>query len=222
MASPFVEIVPTDSVVITEVSTRLNLSPEDYAALKANVSEQGVVYPLTVDKNLHVLDYVELAQACKELEFPHIPVVVYENGARTVLSRDELRMSVAQNIANQAVVGFRDNVEVAFQPIVSSISTAISNLTQSVSGDIQPFVEAVSEYLESHPELLDPDVFDDDDEEINQDEFEDEGVILIASGYEWVCPKCDWKNDEIEVTEAVTCESCGATFKVDDYNHAVG
>ncbi|KPL72236.1 hypothetical protein ADN00_15575 [Ornatilinea apprima] len=222
MASPFVEIVPTDSVVITEESTRLNLSPEDYAALKANVSEHGVVYPLTVDKNLCVLDYVELAQACKELGFPHIPVVVYENGARTVLSRDELRMSVAQNIAHQAVVGFRDNVEAAFTPIVKSISAAISNFTQSVSGDIQPFVEAVSEYLESHPELLDPAVSDDEDEEISQDELEDEGVDLIASGYEWVCPKCDWKNDEFEVTETVTCKSCGATFKVDDYNHAVG
>jgi hypothetical protein len=30
-------------------------------------------------------------------------------------------------------------------------------------------------------------------------------VDIIASGYEWICPKCDKLNLEIEITETVTC-----------------
>lgn len=45
-------------------------------------------------------------------------------------------------------------------------------------------------------------------------------VDLIASGYEWVCPKCDTLRHEIEVTETVTCEDCHITYKVSDYHHA--
>jgi DNA-directed RNA polymerase subunit RPC12/RpoP len=45
-------------------------------------------------------------------------------------------------------------------------------------------------------------------------------VDLIASGYEWECPKCDQLNKEIEVTENVTCEECKSVFEVADYHHA--
>ena len=39
-----------------------------------------------------------------------------------------------------------------------------------------------------------------------------ESVDLIASGYEWICPKCDCHNDEIEVLESVTCRECEAVW----------
>jgi DNA-directed RNA polymerase subunit RPC12/RpoP len=42
-------------------------------------------------------------------------------------------------------------------------------------------------------------------------------VELIASGYEWTCPKCSRLNNEIEVTETVTCPGCNTTF----YEHSI-
>ena len=47
-----------------------------------------------------------------------------------------------------------------------------------------------------------------------------ESVELIASGYEWECPECEWLNLEIEITEFVTCEHCKEKFKVTEYYHA--
>lgn len=61
-----------------------------------------------------------------------------------------------------------------------------------------------------------------------QDEMET--VDLIASGYEWVCPKCGKLNHEIEVTETVTChddedcdgcgKGCGKTYETESPEHA--
>lgn len=47
-------------------------------------------------------------------------------------------------------------------------------------------------------------------------------VIIIASGYEWICPNkdCEHCNKEIEVTENVTCKECDEQFEVEDYLHA--
>lgn len=54
-----------------------------------------------------------------------------------------------------------------------------------------------------------------------QDYEEPVEVDLIASGYEWVCPKCDCENREIEVSESVTCDECESVWQVADYNHAI-
>ena len=45
-------------------------------------------------------------------------------------------------------------------------------------------------------------------------------IILIARGYEWVCPKCEHYNTEIAVTEEVTCAGCKETYQVEDHYHA--
>jgi hypothetical protein len=50
---------------------------------------------------------------------------------------------------------------------------------------------------------------------------ENESVDLIASGYEWLCPKCDVVNTEIEVVKEVTCKSCWTTYDVESYQHAL-
>lgn len=47
-------------------------------------------------------------------------------------------------------------------------------------------------------------------------------VELIAAGYEWDCPDCNWMNKEIEVTENVVCDQCGHVFEVEDFHHAIG
>jgi DNA-directed RNA polymerase subunit RPC12/RpoP len=47
-----------------------------------------------------------------------------------------------------------------------------------------------------------------------------ETVDLIASGYEWSCPKCGELNREIEITENVKCSKCGGEFEVGEVNHA--
>lgn len=47
-----------------------------------------------------------------------------------------------------------------------------------------------------------------------------ETVDIIASGYEWVCPKCEHFNREIEHTEQVQCEMCERVFETNPPDHA--
>jgi hypothetical protein len=47
-----------------------------------------------------------------------------------------------------------------------------------------------------------------------------EKINLIASGYEWECPKCKNFQREIEATLTVTCKECKNTFEVDEVYHA--
>lgn len=47
-------------------------------------------------------------------------------------------------------------------------------------------------------------------------------IIMVASGYDWVCPTCKAKNHEIETVLDVECENCGAEFEVWEWVHAGG
>ena len=43
---------------------------------------------------------------------------------------------------------------------------------------------------------------------------------MIASGYEWICPECDWMNCEIELLLKVRCRNCNTEFETDGAEHA--
>ena len=47
-----------------------------------------------------------------------------------------------------------------------------------------------------------------------------QSVDLVASGYDWWCPRCEQLNQEIELSETVRCRKCLCTFVVDDAAHA--
>lgn len=47
-----------------------------------------------------------------------------------------------------------------------------------------------------------------------------ESVDLIASGYEWNCPKCDELNHEMEISLKVTCAVCKMIFETGEIEHA--
>ena len=47
-----------------------------------------------------------------------------------------------------------------------------------------------------------------------------QSVTLLASGYEWCCPRGEHNNHEIEATETVRCRKCRRTFVVADVAHA--
>lgn len=47
-----------------------------------------------------------------------------------------------------------------------------------------------------------------------------EQVNLIASGYEWTCPKCEILHTEIEVTKTVYCFRCKKYYEVGEVHHA--
>lgn len=49
-----------------------------------------------------------------------------------------------------------------------------------------------------------------------------ETVDIIASGYEWICPKCEHFNTEIEYTKQVQCNQCERVFLTDPPEHAMG
>lgn len=40
-----------------------------------------------------------------------------------------------------------------------------------------------------------------------------ETIDIVASGYEWICVKCEELNREIQVTPTVTCQECGEVFE---------
>jgi len=47
-------------------------------------------------------------------------------------------------------------------------------------------------------------------------------VGITASGYEWVCPKCDEINKEIECCPTFICKGCGQKVATDAPEHAYG
>jgi len=49
-----------------------------------------------------------------------------------------------------------------------------------------------------------------------------ETVDIIASGYEWVCPKCEHYNTEIEHAYQVQCNLCERVFETNPPEHAYG
>ena len=53
-----------------------------------------------------------------------------------------------------------------------------------------------------------------------EDEVQKEEVNIIASGYEWICPNCDFYNEIMEITEIVCCEGCHYKYKSGEAQHA--
>ncbi len=47
-----------------------------------------------------------------------------------------------------------------------------------------------------------------------------EGVEIIASGYEWICPYCEQFHRILETTEEVKCQRCHRRYKVTDIHDA--
>jgi uncharacterized protein (DUF983 family) len=45
---------------------------------------------------------------------------------------------------------------------------------------------------------------------------------MVASGYEWVCPKCEKLCLEIEIPKTMTvyCEDCDIEYEVSNWEHA--
>lgn len=46
-------------------------------------------------------------------------------------------------------------------------------------------------------------------------------VDIIAKGYEWICPKCEFLNTEIEYTKQVQCFICERVFETNPPKHAM-
>ncbi|MGD8455578.1 MAG: hypothetical protein PVF83_04265 [Anaerolineales bacterium] len=59
-------------------------------------------------------------------------------------------------------------------------------------------------------------------ENFNIEDDEEETVELIASGYEWTCPHCDYLNKEIEIPEKVVCSRCKREYEVENADHVWG
>ena len=47
-------------------------------------------------------------------------------------------------------------------------------------------------------------------------------VDIIASGYEFICPKCEAYNKIIQTATEVECGSCLKAFSVSEIEHAIG
>ena len=47
-----------------------------------------------------------------------------------------------------------------------------------------------------------------------------DGIELIASGYDWWCPKCEMDAHVVELVEQVTCPQCDTDYEVESFDHA--
>lgn len=47
-------------------------------------------------------------------------------------------------------------------------------------------------------------------------------VDVIASGYEWICPKCKFLNRDEEYKTKVTCGKCKRKYETNPPEHALG
>lgn len=63
------------------------------------------------------------------------------------------------------------------------------------------------------------------DTEFERD-YEVQDVEIIASGYEWECPHCEYLNRMIEIpagfSPELTCDICGKVSIMNDFYHAFG
>lgn len=59
-------------------------------------------------------------------------------------------------------------------------------------------------------------------EMVCSDCIEAETVDVIASGYEWTCPKCKNFNNEIQSLEHVKCKECETVFNTQPPEHCYG
>lgn len=86
-----------------------------------------------------------------------------------------------------------------------------------------PIIHPSKEERESEKGFLTDEEMEDQD--MAPIEEEDEEVDLIASGYEWTCPRDNALNHEIEIPThgVVTCLKCGGEFPINsDVHHARG
>ena len=49
-----------------------------------------------------------------------------------------------------------------------------------------------------------------------------EFVDIIARGYEWICPECNFHNANYEWISEVECVNCGKEFQTNPPEHCLG
>ena len=69
-----------------------NMPPEQFEALKADIAERGVLVPIDVDEQGHILDGHHRYRACAELGLTDFPTIV-----RPGLSEEERRIFARKN-----------------------------------------------------------------------------------------------------------------------------
>ena len=69
-----------------------DMPPEQFEALKADIAERGVLVPIDVDEDGHILDGHHRYKACVELGITYFPTIV-----RPGLSEEERRIFARKN-----------------------------------------------------------------------------------------------------------------------------
>lgn len=67
----------TDGISLTEIYQVLpSMAPEQFEALKADIAERGVLVPIDVDEDGHILDGHYRYRACVEFGIEDFPTIV--------------------------------------------------------------------------------------------------------------------------------------------------
>ena len=71
-------------------------SPEDYAALKADIAERGVMIPVELDEDGNVIDGHHRKMICEELGITDYPTVIRRGWTEEQKRTDSRRMNLAR------------------------------------------------------------------------------------------------------------------------------
>jgi ParB-like chromosome segregation protein Spo0J len=80
-----------------------SMPPEQFEALKVDIAERGVLVPIDVDKDGHILDGHRRYQACVELRITDFPTIV-----RPGLSGEDRRVFARKDKSLEDIVALLD------------------------------------------------------------------------------------------------------------------
>ena len=124
-----------------------NMPPEQFEALKADIAERGVLVPIDVDEQGHILDGHHRYRACVELDLTDFPTIV-----RPGLSEEERRIFARKNNMLRRHLNRKQVRELIGEQLKDTPSWANNRIAQVLGVDSKT-VQAVRHALERTSEI---------------------------------------------------------------------
>ena len=124
-----------------------SMPPEQFEALKADIAERGVLVPIDVDENGHILDGHHRYRACTELGIADFPTIV-----RPGLSEEERRIFARKSNMLRRHLSRKQVRELIAEQLKDTPSWANNRIGQVLGADSKT-VKAVRESLERTSEI---------------------------------------------------------------------
>ena len=138
----------TNGITLTEkYQVMPSMPPEQFAALKADIAERGVLVPIDVDEHGHILDGHHRYQACTELGITDFPTIV-----RPGLTEEERRIFARKSNMLRRHLSRKQVRHLIAEQLKDTPSWANNRIGQVLGTDSKT-VKAVRESLERTSEI---------------------------------------------------------------------